>query len=480
MVWDDIDSGEKSVAVLGCWVCRVDVCCLHLVYIQPHRGGPTPFAHPVICQSPSWATDPTKMPILGLKQPGPSKPAHFSLERVIRPNILALQPYRCARDDYSTGILLDANENALGPSLPPSATSSSSYAVNGAPTLSPSELEQLHRYPSPTHDELKSAIASFRGVPDADWVFLGVGSDEVMDLLFRVLCVPAKDQVCVTPPTYGMYKVCAHVNDVGVVSVPLITLPGEGSEGSEGSEGERQFQLDEPALDRAFDAHPDLKLLFICSPGNPTGTLIPLDAVRRIAENPKFKGVIVVDEAYVDFAPEYSSAAQLVNEYANVCVTQTLSKSFGLAAIRLGYLLAPPPLVQILTNTKAPYNVSLPTAAIALQAVSTQGLAVMSKSVSILNDNRATLIDALQTVDGLGKILGGNHANFVLVQVLDKETKKPSSKRAHEIYLAMAETRGVVVRYRGNEIGCEGCLRITVGTAAECDEVIAKLRELLP
>jgi histidinol-phosphate aminotransferase len=169
------------------------------------------------------------MPILGLKASGPSLPAHFSLEPLIRPNILALTPYRCARDDYSAGVLLDANENALGPALP---------AMNGHQAyslLSDEEIASLNRYPSPTHDELKQAIARFRGVPDENWVFLGVGSDEVIDMLYRVLCVPGKDVVLTTPPTYGMYKVTANVNDVGVLEVPLIVEDGA-------------FQLDEQAV----------------------------------------------------------------------------------------------------------------------------------------------------------------------------------------------------------------------------------------
>ncbi|XAO22578.1 histidinol-phosphate transaminase [Cryptococcus bacillisporus CA1280] len=409
------------------------------------------------------------MPILGLKATGPSAPAHFDLEALIRPNILALQPYRCARDDYSAGILLDANENAIGPSLPSLTLDQSDKATAVASKtlslLSDEEIASLNRYPSPTHDELKREIAKLRGVPDENWVFLGVGSDEVIDMLYRVLCVPGKDRVITCPPTYGMYKVTANVNDIGVLEVPLITENGA-------------FQLDESALDEAFKANPDIKLLFICSPGNPTGTLIPLDVIKRILNNPLFKGVVVVDEAYVDFSPEGSSAASLVNEYANVCVSQTLSKSFGLAAIRLGYLLAPPPLVQILTNTKAPYNVSLPTASIALKAVSTEGIAAMSRSVATLNENRQTLMEDLSTIKGVGELLGGNQANFVLCQIVDEEGR-PSNKRAMMVYKTMAEHKGVVVRFRGTERGCEGCLRITVGTKEECKQAVKHIAALL-
>lgn len=191
------------------------------------------------------------MPILGVQEPGPSSPSHFNLESLIRPNILSLLPYRCARDDYDEGILLDANENALGPALPGlngetlngldergtkqeeqlveqvnGDASSSSLPPDSILNLSQSELASLNRYPSPTHDPLKRLIATLRGVPNERWVFLGVGSDEVLDLLYRVSCVPGKDVVITTPPTYGMYKVTAQVNDVGVQEVPLITEDG--------------------------------------------------------------------------------------------------------------------------------------------------------------------------------------------------------------------------------------------------------------
>lgn len=171
-----------------------------------------------------------KMPILGVKEPGPSKPDHFDLESIIRPNILSLIPYRSARDDYDSGILLDANENALGPCLPASIIEAEQASTDIPPdsilNLTQSDLASLNRYPSPTHSPLKDLIADLRGVPSENWVFLGVGSDEVIDLLFRVTCIPGKDVVITTPPTYGMYKVTANVNDVGVVEVPLITEDG--------------------------------------------------------------------------------------------------------------------------------------------------------------------------------------------------------------------------------------------------------------
>ena len=167
------------------------------------------------------------MPILGLAPDRyPTKPAHFDIEQVIRPNILALHPYRCARDDYSEGILLDANENALGHSIPPS--------TKLEPEIQSALGLNLNRYPSPTHDPIKARLAELRGLPGTDYVFLGVGSDEVIDLLIRVCVVPGTEKILITPPTYGMYSVCAQVNDVGVVKVPLVLNGDEGEGGEKG------------------------------------------------------------------------------------------------------------------------------------------------------------------------------------------------------------------------------------------------------
>ena len=309
------------------------------------------------------------MAILGLApSPTPMRPAHFDIERVIRPNILALHPYRCARDDYSSGILLDANENALGHSISPSddtpltTTTTTTTTTATAPQLNgnssvDAELDSildldLHRYPDPSHPNIKSRIAELRGLPSPDHVFLGVGSDEVIDLLMRVCVAPGgHEKILVTPPTYGMYGVCAQVNDVGVVKVNL-ELTAEGGEG--GERGRFSLRVDEvrrisphcsslaslsqptsiSQVKKAIDADPSIKLIFLCSPGNPTGTLISLPSMRAILDYEPFKGIVVVDEAYIDFSEPGSSAASLVAEYANICVMQTLSKSFGLAAIR--------------------------------------------------------------------------------------------------------------------------------------------------
>ncbi|KAF8198639.1 pyridoxal phosphate-dependent transferase [Pholiota molesta] len=418
----------------------------------------------------------------------PVYPTHFDLSAVIRPNILALQPYRCARDDYSEGILLDANENAFGSSI---------AAAAAAETL-PDELKataslDLHRYPDPSHPAIKARLASLRGLASpsgttadpsgADHVFLGVGSDEIIDLLMRVCVKPGgEEKIVTTPPTYGMYAVCAQVNDVGVVKVPL-ELTGTHGEG--GERGRFSIKVDE--IKKAIAADPSIKLIFLCSPGNPTGTLIPLSCIRALLEYPLFKGIVVVDEAYIDFAEDVqqSSAASLVKEYANLCVMQTLSKSFGLAAIRLGIALAQPPLIQILSNTKAPYNISTPTAHLALSALAPASIALMQHKVRALTAGRADLLRGLAALAPLGVApsIGGNAANFVVVPILARPAPgvqgAPDSARAFRLYKTLAETHAVVVRFRGHEPGCDGCLRITVGTEAENAEVLARIKEVL-
>ncbi|KAI0938616.1 hypothetical protein AcV5_000255 [Taiwanofungus camphoratus] len=419
------------------------------------------------------------MPILGLAESlYPTSPAHFDIEKVIRPNILALHPYRCARDDYSEGILLDANENALGHSIPrSSADHKTDHEVELDPELQSTLALDLHRYPSPRNDPIRERLASMRGLPSADYVFLGVGSDEVIDLLMRVCVVPGKEKIMTTPPTYGMYSVCAQVNDVGVVKVPL-KLSGDAGEGGETG----RFSLRVEEMKKAIDADPSIKLIMLCSPGNPTGTLVSPSALREVLEYDKFRGIVVVDEAYIDFASSGASSVRFVKQYANLCVMQTLSKSFGLAAIRLGMAFAHPALIQILMNTKAPYNISVPTAALALSALSPPAVATMSAKVSTLIKQRNVLVQKLPALAplGLGAIIGGNDANFVMVPVLEKSgSGRPDNARAQKIYKTLAEEEGVVVRYRGGEPGCSGCLRITVGNQEENEVVLAKLEELL-
>ncbi|KIK99677.1 hypothetical protein PAXRUDRAFT_822539 [Paxillus rubicundulus Ve08.2h10] len=414
------------------------------------------------------------MPILGLApSSGPTKPAHFNIEKVIRPNILALHPYRCARDDYQEGILLDANENALGHSI----QSSSQIPLELYSSLD----ANLHRYPDPSHDEIKSRIAKLRGLPSIKHVFLGVGSDEVIDLIMRVCVAPAREKILITPPTYGMYAVCAQVNDIGIVRCNLNL---SGSEGEGGEEG--RFSLLVDPIKEAISADSSIKLIFLCSPGNPTGTSICLKSLRSILDYDAFKGIVVVDEAYIDFAGEGASAVSLIKDYANLCVMQTLSKSFGLAAIRLGVALAQPPLIQVLTNTKAPYNISTPSAHLALAALQPDAVQTMRDKISTLLASRDKLKESLSKLAhlGVGQTIGGNNANFLVVPILNRETGAPDNVRSNKVYKTLAEEKGadeqyVVVRYRGGEPGCQGCVRITVGSEVENEMLIKKLERVL-
>lgn len=238
----------------------------------------------------------------------------FNIKSLVRPNILSLTPYRCARDDYSSGVLLDANENSYGPALDPS-----------HPTHHSSH-DHYHRYPDPKQKHLRHLIAQFRSVPD-DSVFIGVGSDEVLDLLIRVFCIPAKDRILTCPPTYGMYKVCGQVNDVKVLNVPLIA----------DTTSEDLFQVDISSIKEELSRQENIKIVFLCSPGNPTGVALHKSKVRQLLEWPGYTGLVVVDEAYVDFVEEDEEKGTFSGwtaKYPNLVVLQTLSKSFGLAAIR--------------------------------------------------------------------------------------------------------------------------------------------------
>ncbi|WFD34933.1 histidinol-phosphate transaminase [Malassezia cuniculi] len=393
------------------------------------------------------------------------RPAHFKLEQAVRPNILSLAPYRCARDDFQEGVLLDANENALGPSL-----------SSGSEQPVPVDALELHRYPHPALHGLRESAASLRSMPDPHFVFIGVGSDEVIDLIQRCFARPGRGKILVCPPTYGMYKVSAAINDLEVVQVPLRF---DGS-----------FGLDVPAINAALAADPDIALVFLCSPGNPTGSLLPLDEVRQVLDNANFNGLVIVDEAYIDFALEEQSlgrknvgtdisACSLVPDYANLIVSQTLSKSFGLAAIRCGLAFAQPATIQVLNNTKAPYSISTTTAYLAAQALAPPGIAKMRENVRQLVENRDTLIAELGRIPALGRVIGGNDANFVMVEVLDGPGGKPDSARAATVYLTMAQEFDLVVRDRSKEPGCDGCLRISIGTADENKQCITLLEKLL-
>ncbi|KAL2692032.1 hypothetical protein Neosp_002433 [[Neocosmospora] mangrovei] len=387
----------------------------------------------------------------------------FNLEACARPNILALQPYRCAREqDDGTNILLDANENAYGPSLGDDITKDGGSDV---------DFLGLHRYPDPHQEPLKQQLCQLRNTHahtpktlKPENLFVGVGSDEAIDALLRCFCIPGRDRILTCPPTYGMYAVSAQVNDVAIVKVPLLSAPS--------------FAIDVPAVLNALSNEPNIKLVYLCSPGNPTGSLLVKADVQQILNHPTWNGVVVLDEAYVDFAPEEASLAEWVTEFPNLVVMQTLSKAFGMAGIRLGAAFTSPPIARLLNSLKAPYNISSPTSSLASYAVSERGLAVMRANRARLLEQRDRLIEELPKIPGVGRLRGGTESNFLLYEMLDA-AGNPDNATALAVYEKLAETKGVVVRFRGKEHGCLGCLRITLGTEPEVTRFLESLKVTL-
>ncbi|KAF1349632.1 pyridoxal phosphate-dependent transferase [Delphinella strobiligena] len=396
----------------------------------------------------------------------------FNIETCARPNILALEPYRCARDDYKddgTNVLLDANENAYGPGLALNNGKPASTTVNVNATEPSIEIDMLglHRYPDPHQHELKQLLCSLRNTHThteknitPENLFVGVGSDEAIDALLRAFCRPGHDKILTCPPTYGMYSVSACVNDVAVVKAPL--------------DVNNDFALQPQLINQMLSDDPSIKIVYICSPGNPTANLVRKQDVQAVLEHPTWNGVVVLDEAYIDFAPDGTSLAEWVTEWPNLVVMQTLSKAFGLAGIRLGAAFTSPPIARLLNSLKAPYNVSNPTSQIAIAALQPKNLAVMRSNRQKILTQRERMIASMPAIPGVGRFRGGRESNFLLVEMLD-QTNKPSNEVALAAYEQLAETNGVVVRFRGKEAGCLGCLRITIGTE---DEVTRFLREL--
>lgn len=405
----------------------------------------------------------------------------FNLATCARPNILALEPYRCARDDYADdghNVLLDANENAYGPPLDADTAAAAledaaAAGTGGAPKI---DLLGLHRYPDPHQRDLKQLLCDLRndssnGPPlTPDHLFVGVGSDEAIDALLRAFCHPGRDTILVCPPTYGMYSVSAAVNDVGLVRVPLLPAPG--------------FQIDVPAVLSALDdaERNHVKLVYLCSPGNPTGALLAPADVERVLAHPTFNGLVVLDEAYVDFAQgpdgRAASLAPWAARHPNLVVLQTLSKAFGLAGIRVGAAFCAPEVARLLNSLKAPYNVSAPASALAAHALRPAGLAAARRNAARLLGQRDRLAAELPRIPGVGRLRGGTGANFLLYEMLGPDGA-PDNVTALAVYEALAERRHVIVRFRGREHGCLGCLRITVGTEEENTRFLEALRETL-
>ena len=370
--------------------------------------------------------------------------------------------------DDGTNILLDANENAYGPAL-----SLSSLPIPTSTKNLSIDFLGLHRYPDPHQPILKQLLCNLRNthvhtpksITPAN-IFVGVGSDEAIDALLRCFCVPGRDKILVCPPTYGMYGVSAQVNDVGLVKVPLLPAP--------------EFGIDVEAIISTLSGpeSENIKLVYVCSPGNPTGSLIKKSDIQEILEHPTWNGVVVLDEAYIDFAPKDSSLAEWVAEWPNLVVMQTLSKAFGLAGIRLGAAFTSEPIAALLNSLKAPYNISNPTSEIAAQALQQEGLAVMRSNVKKIVDQRKRILTELPKITGIGRFRGGVASNFLLVELLGVDGR-PDNVTALNVYEKLAESRGVVVRFRGKEHGCLGCLRMTIGTEEEVTRFLREIEDVL-
>ncbi len=345
------------------------------------------------------------------------------IDTLVRENIRTLKPYRSARDDFDSGILLDANENSYG-----------------APFQNDSEL---HRYPMPYQEQLREKIAAYRNV-SLENVFVGVGSDEAIDLLFRIFCEPGKDCVIINPPTYGMYKVSATINDV-IVDEILMT---------------ENFMLQPDKIMEAV--RPETKLIFICSPNNPTANSVNSNDIITLLEN--FDGIVVVDEAYIDFSIQKSFAGQLA-KFPNLVVLQTLSKAFGLAGIRLGIAFSSPQIIEYMMKVKAPYNINKLTTKKALLAF--KNTAQVQRNIKAILDERNRIAATLNKVDMIEKVFPSD-ANFLLFRIKD----------AYSVYQKLAKL-GVIVRYRGNEPHCENCLRLTIGTPEQNNVFLEKLIQVL-
>ena len=343
-------------------------------------------------------------------------------EALVRPNIRSLKPYRSARQDHVSGILLDANENAFG----------SASTVDGL---------SLNRYPDPFQKNLRSRIASLQGVA-LENIFVGVGSDEVIDLLIRVFCEPQRDSVMILEPTYGVYRVAADVNNVRVHSCLL----------------DDAFQIDTKAVANIRDK--TLKMVFCCSPNNPTGNLLRRQDILKLCSGTE--AMIVVDEAYFDFA-QTESLISAISEYPNLVVLRTLSKAWGMAAIRLGYAVADPGVVGYLMKVKAPYNINILTSEEALRALGHEDH--VRNSVSSTIAERERLVRELAKIPSVGTIFPSD-ANFLLVRF--------SQARAVYEYLAQS---GIIIRDRSSEPKLAGCLRISVGTPDQNDLLLTALKE---
>lgn len=346
----------------------------------------------------------------------------FDLTPLLRPHIVNLQPYTSARDEYTgkEGIFLDANENPYG-----SVTD-----------------EDHNRYPDPYQLELKTEIAEIKNVKPSQ-IFLGNGSDEAIDLLFRAFCNPGKDNVILLPPTYGMYEVSAGINDVEIRKVPLTA----------------DFQLQPDLILKEVDEN--TKIIFVCSPNNPSGNKVDRGDILRLLRD--FHGLVVVDEAYIDFSDEPSFTGYL-SEYGNLLVMQTFSKAWGLASLRVGMAFASKKMIKILNRIKPPYNISGLTQQTVLAAI--KKVDKVNAMIADILQEREYLRKEIDQLDFVEKI-HPSHANFLLVKI----------PNASHIYDDLIEEK-IIVRNRSKVKLCEECLRISVGTRAENNAFIQALKKI--
>ncbi|MBS1683644.1 MAG: histidinol-phosphate transaminase [Bacteroidetes bacterium] len=344
----------------------------------------------------------------------------FELDKIVRANIGRLRPYSSARDEFSgtASIYLDANENPYGSPL----------------------SQDFHRYPDPHQLALKKKISAIKGLPEQN-IFLGNGSDEAIDILYRIFCAPGVDNVIICPPTYGMYEVSANINDIAVKNISL--LPS--------------FDLDVDQILTAQDGR--TKLLFICSPNNPTGNSIHKEDIEFLIK--KFNGIVVIDEAYINYSHQHS-CIPLLTEYPNVVILQTFSKAWGLAGIRLGMAFASADIIYLMNKVKPPYNISENTQQLALQSL--DNIEIVNKRIRETVQQRNKLALDLETLSIVQKVYPSD-ANFLLVRVLDAP--------ATYAYLV---SQGIIVRDRSRLQLCENCLRITVGTSKENEDLIYHLK----
>ena len=344
----------------------------------------------------------------------------FNLQNILRKNIKDLVPYSSARDEFKgeASVYLDANENSFG---------------------SPLDVN-YNRYPDPIQFKVKQRLSEIKGIPPEN-IFLGNGSDEAIDILFRAFCRPGLDNVITLPPTYGMYEVSANINDIEVRKIKLTI----------------DYQLDMEGIAEAIDEN--TKIIFICSPNNPTGNSINRADIETILAN--FQGLIVIDEAYINYSRQKTFIQELT-EYANLVVLHTLSKAWGLAGLRLGMAFASEEIIEVFNKVKPPYNINEASQRIALEAL--QNVEQINNWIKLTVSEREKLINDLGKLELVLKIFPSD-ANFILVKTVD----------AKGIYDHLVNN-GIIVRDRSKVELCEGSLRITVGTPDENKTLIRNLK----